>query len=150
MEAAIAAVGERKQADAATISMLREQLEAERSRAERAEQALAAERARIDVIRDRWDAMQIERDQARREAREAWDRADAAEARGDRAVAALAAERAAIRSASALDLAPFTTPPTQDGAEAKAGTETKRRARGLVSRLRAVWQREAVGQSLSS
>jgi hypothetical protein len=97
LEGAISTAGERKQADAATIAALREQLassvalidgfrderDRERARADRAELGSAAERSRADALRDRLDAAQSElveqriaAEQANAKATDAQDAAD--------------------------------------------------------------------------
>jgi hypothetical protein len=89
LEGAISIAGERKQADAATIVALREQLtgtaderDRERVRADRADQALAGERLRADGLRDRLEATNAEL-RAAQEATEALRQAEhARKARG--------------------------------------------------------------------
>jgi hypothetical protein len=96
LEAAIAAAGERAQADAATIATLQAYLATERSRAasladqlERSEAGREAERARAGALADRVHVLQVQA-QAAQDKAEAADRTDA-ERRGRGVLARLRA-----------------------------------------------------------
>jgi hypothetical protein len=129
LEGAISADGERKQADAATIAALREQLassvalidgfrderDRERARADRADQALGGERARADTLRDRLEGLQ-----------------------GELADARAAAEQTGLD----LRMARHDAEAAQQGAAALRRAEVERKARGLLARLRAAWRGE--------
>ena len=81
LEAAIAALRTRSEADLATITALHAQIETERQRADRAEQGREDERARADALRDRLNVMQAQL----ADAHAALQRAETADARVEQA-----------------------------------------------------------------
>ena len=97
------------------VQVLREQLAAERQGKERAEAAVAGERSRSDVLRSRLDEMIEARAEADRAIAEERLRADAA-----------------YTAAQAAQQAP----------EALRQADAARRARGVLTRLRAAWRGE--------
>jgi hypothetical protein len=122
LEAAIAASGERTEADAATIAALQSHLASQRSRADALADQVEHELARAD------------RAEAGREAERA--RADALADQAYVTQANLAAAEVAV------DQARRDAQAAQDRAEAIARADDARRARGVLARLRAAWRGE--------
>ena len=139
LEAAVAASGERAEADAATIAVLRGQIEqtqaeldeerrgreAERVRADRAEQGREEERSRADALRDRLEVLQ-----AHAEERAGRAENDVFELKGQLVAAQTASERAA-REAQEARRAALAILQEEDAA---------RRRHGLLTRLLAAWR----------
>jgi len=119
LEAAISALREQQEHERAA---LREQIDREGARADRAEQGRDAERARADELRDRLDDLQR--------------RLAAAEAEGNELTVETAELTAQLKQARAE---------AQEAAKAEADlrqVEAERRGRGLLARLRATWRGE--------
>jgi hypothetical protein len=140
LEAAVAASGERAEADAATIAVLRGQIEqtqaeldeerrgreAERVRADRAEQGREGERSRADALRDRLEVLQ-----AHAEERAGRSENDVFELKGQLATAQSAAAEAGREAEAA-----------RQAMHAFLDEAAARRSLGLLARLRSAWRGE--------
>ena len=154
LEAAIAALRERAEADAGAVAGLREHLEQannraemEHSRADRAEQGRDAERAQADALRDRLNAMQAQLADAHaalQAAEVANTRADTERERADRAEAGRDGERVRadeLRARiEALQAQLTARQEVVDAAEAIRRADDARLALSRWARLRQAWR----------
>ena len=116
------------------IAVLEAQLTEANSRTDRADQALAGERARADVLREQLDAAHTALVTAQGEATDAVARAEAAQ------IGQAEAEADTAELRRELAVAQHDAKAAQQSAEVMRQADEARKARGRWSRLRAAWR----------